>query len=106
LVTYVGFISPLVGPQRQADSICFYLSNAFSIVPHTLLVRKLIAFVFSGGYVNWFRSYLSNRKFQVRVSGIFSAPSEVLSGVPQGSARRPLLVSAFINDLCDAGDTR
>jgi hypothetical protein len=61
LVTYVDFISPLVGSQRQADAIYFDLSNAFDLVPHSLLLHKLSAFGRSGGYVNWFRSYLCNR---------------------------------------------
>jgi hypothetical protein len=70
LVTYVDFISPLVSSQKQADAIYFNLSNAFNLVPHSLL-HKLNAFGLSGGYVNWFRSYLSNRKSWFRVSGVF-----------------------------------
>jgi hypothetical protein len=71
LVTYVDFISPLVGYQRQVDAIYFDLSNAFDRVSHSLLLHKLSAFGPSGGYVNWFRTYLSNQKSQVRVSGVF-----------------------------------
>jgi hypothetical protein len=61
LVTYVDFISPVVDSQRQADAIYFDLSDAFDLVSHSLL-HKLSASGLSGGYVNWFRSYLSNRK--------------------------------------------
>jgi hypothetical protein len=92
LVTHADFISPLVGSQRQANAIYFDLSYAFDLVPHCLLLlllllHKLSAFGLSGGYVNWFRSYLSNRKLQVRVSGVLSSLFEILSGVPQGSVR-------------------
>jgi hypothetical protein len=72
LVAYVDFIAPLVGSQSQVDAIYFDLSNAFDLVPHTLPLHKLGALVLSGGYVNWFSSYLSNRKSQVRVSRALS----------------------------------
>jgi hypothetical protein len=60
LVTYGDFISPLVGSLRQTDAIYFDQSNAFDLVPHSLLLHKLSAFGLSGAYVIWFRSYLSN----------------------------------------------
>jgi hypothetical protein len=101
LVTYVDFISPSVDSQSQADVIYFDLSNAFDLIPYSLLLLKLRAFGLSGGSVNWFRSYLSNRKSQVRVSGILSSPTEIISGVLLGSVLRPLLFSVFINDLLD-----
>jgi hypothetical protein len=56
LVTYLDFITPLVGSQRQADAIYFDLSSAFDLVSHTLLLHKLSAFGLSGGCFNWFRS--------------------------------------------------
>jgi hypothetical protein len=68
LVTFLDFVTPLVSSQGQADAIYF------DLVPHTLLLQKLSAFGLSGGYVNWFCSYLTNRKSQVRVSGILSLP--------------------------------
>jgi hypothetical protein len=66
-----------------------------------LLLHKLSALGLSGGCVNWFRSYLTNRQSQVRIGGIISSPFEVLPDVPQGSVLGPLLFNVYINDLCD-----
>jgi hypothetical protein len=46
----------LVGGQRQADAVYFDVLNAFDLVPHNLLFRKLRSFGFSDGYVSWFCS--------------------------------------------------
>jgi hypothetical protein len=55
-------MSPVVRGQRQADSVYFNLSDAFDLAPHNM--HKLSSFGFSDAYVRWFRSYLTNRKFE------------------------------------------
>jgi hypothetical protein len=65
LVTYLDFISPLVSSQQQADSVYFDFSIAFDFVPHSVLLHKFCAYDISDSYVNWFRSYLTDRYYSV-----------------------------------------
>ena len=54
---------------------------------------------------NWIADYLSNRRQLVYVNGAFSKPSDISSGVIQGSVLGPLLFCIYINDV-DSTDDR
>ena len=45
------------------------LQKAFDTINHNILLRKMSALRFSDRSINWFQSYLSNRKFSSKCSG-------------------------------------
>ena len=74
-------------------------SKAFDTVNHTILLRKLEAYGIRGTPLNWFQSYLTNRKQYVELDGVKSPKQTMLCGIPQGSTLGPLLFLIYINDL-------
>ena len=61
------------------------LRKAFDTVNHEILFNKLEYYGVSDKELNWFKSYLDDRKQFTVVGGIRSKESKVLHGVPQGS---------------------
>ena len=78
------------------------LQKAFDTVDHEILLQKLKHYGIRGTANNWFRSYLSNRKQFVSLSGHSSILEFILHGVPQGSVLGPLLFLIYINDIPNA----
>jgi len=76
------------------------LSAAFDSVDHNTLLRQLrTSYCLSVKVIDWFTSYLSDRKQQVRTTTSSSVQSAVLFGVPQDSVLWPILFLLYIADL-------
>ena len=78
------------------------LQKAFDTIDHEILINKLEFLGFYKNVILWFKSYLSNRKFNINLNKTFSEPGKLLCGVTQGSILGPLLFLLYINDMPQA----
>ena len=75
------------------------LKKAFDCVDHNILTEKLMKFGCIGNTLNWFKSYLTNRKQMCKVNQTTSKSRTISCGVPQGSNLGPILFLLYVNDL-------
>ena len=73
--------------------------KAFDMIDHTLLLKKLEMYGISRDSLQWFTSYLKERRQLVKLGDKQSSVTIVRHGIPQGSILGPLLFIVFINDL-------
>ena len=80
-------------------AIIMDLSKTFDYLPHNIILSKLSAYCLSENAVLLLKSYLSDRKQQIKISNGVSSWAKINKGVPQGSILGPLLFNVFINGI-------
>ena len=71
------------------------LQKSFDTVDHVILCNKLSEMGVK--FINWFKSYLTDRSQLVKINKFSSKSTKVTCGVPQGFILGPLLFSKLCN---------
>ena len=85
--------------ERVSGMVLVDYRKAFDMIDHTLLLEKLEVYGLSRDSLQWFTSYLKDRRQHVKLGDKQSSVAIVRHGIPQGSILGPLLFIVFINDL-------
>lgn len=85
---------------KHTAAIFLDMEKAFDRVWHDGLIHKLNTMTNTPKHlIKIIQSFLSNRKFNIKISDTLSSARKIEAGVPQGSCLSPLLYIQYINDL-------
>ena len=79
-------------------------SQKFDTVDHQVLIKKFKYYESDGTALNWFKSYLSNRKQFISSQDVSKNSVDIFCGGPQGSILGLLLFLMYVNGLFKASN--
>ena len=84
LIEFVANVLPALDNGGNCLAVCLDLSKAFDTIKHSILLAKLEHYGFRGKVLDWFRSYLEQRRQYVCYGGVCSNTKSVEYGVLHG----------------------
>ena len=90
LLNYSSLWVKAIDSEQFVDTVYIdFFFKSFDTVPHPTLLYKLPKCGICGNILQWFTSFLSDRKQRVKLGETFSGYTDVSSGVPKGSCTGP-----------------
>ena len=99
LIRLLDRITDELDNKRISVGVFIDLSKAFDTINHDILLKKMEIYGIRGVALDWFRSYLHNRRQYVSLGSDCSITRSITCGVPQGSILGPLLFILYVNDV-------
>ena len=99
MIHMLNKISNAMNKNEYTIGIFCDLTKAFDTVPVDLMLTKLYKIGIRGSILDWFKSYLSDRKQFVSIDSVNSMLRDIKLGLPQGSILGPILFLIFMNDM-------